>query len=110
MSCRRTKNPPLIRMLSSATGVRFVIARTAVDVDNVKRVLRLDGEDAANGISCRNLLDDIVHRCVREHVPVVGEEHLVVTEILAYPAQTLTDRGLEPGVDKGDPPITDVGA
>ena len=49
-------------------------------------------------------------RRVGEHVAVVGEEDLVVLEVGPHPAQPLTDRGVDAGVDEGDRPVADVGA
>ena len=46
---------------------------------------------------------------VREHVRVVGQEHRLAVDEAAYPAQSLADRRVQPGVDERDPPVGDVG-
>ena len=51
-----------------------------------------------------------IERCVGERVAVVGQEQLLAREMVVHPAQPLADRGVEPGVGEGDPPVLDVAA
>ena len=53
---------------------------------------------------------EVVHRGVGEHVSVVGQEHLVVAEVVTHPTKALADLSVEAGVDEGDAPVADVRA
>ena len=52
-------------------------------------------------------LDEVRKRCVREAVTVRGQEG-VVADMRRYGLQPLTDRGVDPGVDEGDPPLVEL--
>ena len=69
-----------------------------------------DRQERPDGVGGAEPRDQLVHGRVGEHVAVVREEHLVVAEVAAHPAQPLADLGVEAGVDEGDAPVADVAA
>jgi hypothetical protein len=86
---------------------RVVVAH----VEAVERRLRWHREQRPDLVGLRaEPGEHVVERHVGEDVGVVGEEHLLVLDVLAHPPQPLADRRGEAGVDERDRPVADVGA
>jgi len=79
------------------------------ELDCVERRLRRHREQARGDVAGHHVVDDLVHRRVGQHVAVVGQEGVIVLQEGPDPAQPLTDRGVDAGVDEGDLPLADVG-
>ena len=76
-----------------------------VDVGEVIGERRADGEEAGDLAALLERLDHLVEIHVREPVAVVGEEDLLVLDVVAHRPQPLADVAPDAGVDERDAPI-----
>ena len=104
------EEPPVDAHGQVGRGLEARDAVVLVGDDDVEGARRADGQQGPDRVRRRQGRDHLVHRGVGEHVAVVGEEHLVLAEVLAYSTQPLADLRAQPGVDEGDAPLADVAA
>jgi hypothetical protein len=81
----------------------------SVEVDQVERSLRGNREQAGRRVGAEETFDDLVHRRIRQHIAVVGEEELVTIEVRPHPSQAFADARLDARVHERDAPLADVG-
>ncbi len=79
------------------------------DVNTVERRRRRYDQHRGEGAGADGPLDHRLQRSVGQDVGVVGQEVLVVAEVLADTPQPLADGRLHAGVDERDGPVGDVG-
>ncbi len=77
--------------------------------DHVEAVVRAHREKARHRVLLPGAGDHPREIGIRERVPVVGEEELVVGEVVADGTQPLADRRPRTRIDEGDVPVVDVG-
>ena len=66
---------------------------------------RAHGEEAAGLAGLLEQLDHLRQRRIGQPVAVVGEEHLLVLDVLAHGQQALADVAPDAGVDQRHPPV-----
>ena len=69
---------------------------------------RVHGEKRGNWLSLHEGIDVLGQWQVTEPIGVVGHEDRVIADVVLHSLQPLSDRGVDAGVDEGDPPVIDV--
>jgi len=80
----------------------------AIDANDVKGILRPDCQQASDRVRRRELFDNRVHRGISKNVPIIGKKNNATLEVRSHPSQPFADGGIDPGINEGDTPVTDI--